>query len=214
MSRRPDIDGRQLLLASALELFSSYGVDAVSIRAVNRAAGLGPASVHYHFGTKDALVEGVLHVFGDQVITGVKERARDIENAEGPVTSRDLVAMLAQPYLELLTTHREDGHAWVRLVSRLLESDPDRILDRPSARSTWAAASKAYPEAAPSAVQRVMRMCFSLLVNQLAASGPHDGRPGHAQLDLELLVDFLSGGLDAALGARGGVDDARTRRTA
>ena len=78
MGRRPDIHGRELLLEAALKLFAEQGVEGVSIRAVNREAGLGPASVHYHFGTKEALVEAVLHRYGDTVIDGIKARAKEI----------------------------------------------------------------------------------------------------------------------------------------
>ena len=82
MGRRRDIDGRQLILAAALKLFAAQGVDAVSIRAVNREAGLGPASVHYHFGTKDVLVDAVLRVYGDTVISAVKARAAESARSE------------------------------------------------------------------------------------------------------------------------------------
>lgn len=197
MGRRPDIQGRELLLDAALRLFAEHGVDAVSIRAVNREAGLGPASVHYHFGTKEALLNAVLHVYGDTVIDAVKTRAKELAASDQPITSRDLVTMLAGPYLDLIASHQSEGRDWVRLVSQLLHSDPDRILDRPSAKSTWAAAARVFPDAAPSDVQRAMRMCFSLLVNQLALVGKP--RQGSVGLDVELLVDFLSGGLDAAL---------------
>jgi AcrR family transcriptional regulator len=199
MGRRRDVDGRQLILSAALKLFAEHGVDGVSIRAVNREAGLGPASVHYHFGTKEALVDAVLHVYGDTVISAVKIRAKEISSSEGLVTARDLVTMLADPYVELLRSHGPEGQAWLRLVSQLLQSDPDRILDRPSARTTWAAASRVYPDATPGDVQRAVRMCFSLLVNQLALGASAGRARGSLGLDLELLIDFLSGGLDAAL---------------
>src|SRR6266498_2054903 len=123
MGRRRDIDGRELLLGAALELFAEHGVEGVSIRAVNRAAGLGPASVHYHFGTKEALVDAVLHVYGDSVIDNVKARAKEIAASDEPVTARDLVTMLAQPYLNLMDAHTKSGRSWVRLVSQLLQSD-------------------------------------------------------------------------------------------
>jgi AcrR family transcriptional regulator len=67
MGRRPEIDGRELLLDAALRLFAEQGPEGVSIRAVNREAGLGPASVHYHFGTKEALLDAALHRYGDMV---------------------------------------------------------------------------------------------------------------------------------------------------
>ena len=78
MGRRPDIDGRELLLEAALKLFAEQGIEGVSIRAVNREAGLGPASVHYHFGTKEALLDAVLHRYGDVVIDRVKARAKEL----------------------------------------------------------------------------------------------------------------------------------------
>jgi AcrR family transcriptional regulator len=197
MGRRPGIDGRELILAAALKLFSEHGIDAVSIRAVNREAGLGPASVHYHFGTKEALVDAVISVHGTSVIETTNVRAREILASESPAAARDLVTMMAEPYLDVIAGSPRHGSAWVRVISSLLQSDPERILDRPSARLTWKAACMTYPEAAPATVERGMRMCLSLLVTQLARTA----RPGRnsGNVDLALLIDFLSAGLDGAL---------------
>jgi len=198
VGRRPDIDGRELLLEAALRLFAEQGVEGVSIRAVNREAGLGPASVHYHFGTKEALVEAVLHRYGDVVIDRTKQRAREISATDGTWEARDLVTMLAEPYIDLVATRDEQGRSWVRFVSQLLQQDPDRLLDRPSVRLIWGAAHRVYPDADPRDVQRAMRMCLILLVTQLSSTPP-GGRGG---LDIDLLIDFLSAGLDAALSRR------------
>lgn len=196
MGRRPDIDGRELLLEAALRLFAEQGIEGVSIRAVNREAGLGPASVHYHFGTKDALLDAVLHRYGDVVIESIKARAKDLAQEGAATDARDLVTMLAKPYLDLVASHDEHGRSWVRLMSQLLQQDPDRILDRPSARLTWSAAAQAYPRASSADIRRAMRMCLTLLVTQLAQS-PRGGRNA---LDVDLLIDFLVAGLDATLG--------------
>src|SRR3954467_2188023 len=110
MGRRPGIDGRELILTAALKLFSQEGIDGVSIRAVNREAGLGPASVHYHFGTKEALLDAVLHRYGDDVIERIKHRARELLEPGAASDARDLVTMLAEPYLDLLASRDEDGH--------------------------------------------------------------------------------------------------------
>ena len=48
------------LLDAAEVLFAERGIDAVSVRAVNAAAGANVAAVHYHFGSKDALLDAVL----------------------------------------------------------------------------------------------------------------------------------------------------------
>jgi len=209
MGRRPGIDGRELLLSAALRLFSEQGIDAISIRAVNREAGLGPASVHYHFGTKDALVEAVVHAYGEAVISTTKARAQEILKAGVPATARDLVTMLSEPYLDLMQAEPEKGVAWVRVISSLLQSQPDLILDRPSARLTWNAASRVYPDAEPEAVQRAMRMVFTLLVTQLAQA--RRSRRGIFSLDLDLLIDFLSAGLDAVLSQSEPVAGRRSR---
>ena len=197
MGRRQGVDGRELILAAALKLFSEQGIDGVSIRAVNREAGLGPASVHYHFGTKEALVDAVVRVYGDSVIETTKARAQAIMASDGPASARDLVTMLAEPYLDVMATHTQDGHAWVRVIGSVLQSAPQRVLDRRSARLGWAAASRVYPDAAPETIKRVMQMCGTLLVTQLATARRTPRKS--AALELELLIDFLSAGLDGVL---------------
>ena len=209
MGRRPGIDGRELLLAAALKLFSEQGIEGVSIRAVNREAGLGPASVHYHFGTKEALLDAVISTYGDSVAQATKARVRKIMEADGPVTARDLVTMMAEPYLDLIADQPQDGAAWVRVISGLLQSDPERIIDRSSARLSWTAAARVYPESAPETVRRAMRMCFTLLVTHLAHAGISSRKS--SSLDLDLLIDFLSAGLDGAL--RRPAPPRRARRT-
>ena len=209
MGRRRDIDGRQLLLDAALRLFATQGAEGVSIRAVNREAGLGPASVHYHFGTKEALLEAVLSVHSDTVNDQLRVRAREIARGDGPTTPRDLVLMLAQPHLDLMLREGRPGHDWVRLVSLQLQSHPSRILDRSSTKLTRAAAARVFPCAAADDVARAMRMCFTLLVTHLAHAGP-PRRRSTTSADLELLFDFLSAGLEATLGSRS--DDSRRDR--
>lgn len=199
MGRRPEIDGRELLLEAALKLFAEQGIEAVSIRAVNREAGLGPASVHYHFGTKEALLDAVLHTYGDVVIDRIKARAKELADPGARADARDLVTMLANPYLEAISSRDERDQAWVRLMGHLLQHDPDRLLDRPSIKLTWGAVANAYPQASSSDIQRATRMCLILLVTQVAQA-PRSGRNA---LDVDLLIDFLSAGLDAALGREG-----------
>lgn len=201
MGRRQDIDGRELLIAAALKLFAAEGLEGVSIRAVNREAGLGPASVHYHFGTKEALVEAVLHIHGDAIVEAIVSRAKELVAQEEPVTARDLVELLAQPYLDLMAAHTRTGHDWIKLISQTVQTDVGRVTPKASTKLASAAAARAYPDATPAARERAMRMCFTLLVTQLAQAGEPSKARGKSMSDLDLLIDFLSGGLDAALRA-------------
>lgn len=58
--RVPDADSPGLILDAAEELFARQGFDATSIRAVTRHAGMNPAAVHYHFGSKQVLLRALL----------------------------------------------------------------------------------------------------------------------------------------------------------
>ena len=50
---------RELLLTVAERLFAERGVDAVSLRAVMAEAGTNVAAIHYHFGSKEALIQAL-----------------------------------------------------------------------------------------------------------------------------------------------------------
>ena len=80
---------RKRLIKIAERLFAEQGVDAVSIRAVNAAAKLGAASIHYHFGSKEKLVEAVVLDQGQRVTERIRERSRALAEARNsrPPTS-------------------------------------------------------------------------------------------------------------------------------
>jgi AcrR family transcriptional regulator len=64
---------RRRLVSSAEQLFSEHGVDGVSLRAINAAADVGPAAVHYHFGSKQGLVEGpYVELLASQPVGGLR----------------------------------------------------------------------------------------------------------------------------------------------
>lgn len=65
---KPGSDTRKRLTISALELFAQDGIDAVSLRTINSAAGARNASaVHYHFGNKLGIIEAVIDFIKQQV---------------------------------------------------------------------------------------------------------------------------------------------------
>ena len=198
MGRRPDINGRELLMAAALRLFATEGIDAVSIRAVNRAAGLGPASMHYHFGTKEALVDAVAALHEDAVRTQVVARAEELAGRTGAstVTAADLVSMIAGPYLDLLDSHPADARDWIGLIDQLVHVDPRRGMDSPAADAARAAIARAYPHTSTVQADRALTTCFRLLISQLAH--PSTGR---ADPDLGFLLEFLGGGLESTMAA-------------
>jgi hypothetical protein len=110
--------------------------------------------------------------------------------------------MLASPYLDLMD-HQMDGVPWVQLVSRMIQSDPSRILDHSSTQLIRNAASSIYPDASRRDIDRAMALCVGLLVPRLVNMKQDRRRVP----DYELLIDFLTGGLDATLAVGRGHSD-------
>ena len=54
-----DLTGRARIRESALRLYAAYGAEAVSLRAVARAAGATPGLVPHHFGSRAGLYRAV-----------------------------------------------------------------------------------------------------------------------------------------------------------
>jgi AcrR family transcriptional regulator len=204
MSKRPDGEGKTLLINAALGLFATEGVDAVSIRAVNRAAGLGPASVHYHFSTKDALIDEVLHLYGDEVVASILRRSNELNEATDRPDPEQLIRVIVNAYLELLDSRGRDGANWIRLVNQYLSSDVDRVTNETAELAIAESVQHAYPTVPTVDIQRALALSIGVFVRELAnltedlLSTNPDSRD-RAAAHIEFLVHFLAGGISASL---------------
>lgn len=57
---RPSQEQDQALLAAGAQLYPQLGCAGLSVRRVAEAAGVNPAMVHYHFGSKDGFLRALL----------------------------------------------------------------------------------------------------------------------------------------------------------
>lgn len=64
---------RKLILDAAEHLFARHGINGVSLRTIVTRAGVNTAAIHYHFGSKDGLVEAV---FARRAVPIAEERMR------------------------------------------------------------------------------------------------------------------------------------------
>jgi len=108
---------RRLILA-AERLFAERGVEAVSLRAVMAAAGTNVASVHYHFGSKAALVEAVIKERSGRVSARRNEILDEITSSR-ELTARRLAEAFVYPVVE---TVNSGGTAWVTFIAGILAS--------------------------------------------------------------------------------------------
>ncbi|WP_255794363.1 TetR/AcrR family transcriptional regulator, partial [Mycobacteroides abscessus] len=106
----------QRLLNAAERLFAERGVDAVSLRAIMAAAGTNVASVHYHFGSKERLIEALLDRYLDQI---EKRRFALLDVAETARTLRAIAEAIVTPLAEIA---EEGSTAWLSTLGKLLIS--------------------------------------------------------------------------------------------
>ncbi|MCR6484939.1 TetR/AcrR family transcriptional regulator [Amycolatopsis sp. OK19-0408] len=109
----------QRLVAAAERLFAEHGVGAVSLRTVMQAAGTNVAAIHYHFGSKEGLLDAVLRSRLDQVAA---ERQAALPAVD--VTVADLAHAFVRPVVAVLEA---GGEHWIRLVGRLLATGDDGL---------------------------------------------------------------------------------------
>ena len=115
---------RERLIVTAERLFAERGIAAVSLREVNLAAGQrNTSSAHYHFGSKEALVEAILDL--RQVELGERRQRLydELTARETPPTVRDWVYVLVQPFVEFSARDSETRN-FVPFLAHLFVQPP------------------------------------------------------------------------------------------
>ncbi len=112
----PSVATRQALIKAAGELFAEYGIEGVTTRDIARAANENSGLIHYHFKSKENLVEAVLDFAtepwnGDPMGSFLKENERLFESAKG---QRKLVFGLVDLFIK--TIFKKDMPLWCGML--------------------------------------------------------------------------------------------------
>jgi AcrR family transcriptional regulator len=203
-------DTKYNLILSALELFAENGVDAVSMRTINNAAGTKNASaVHYHFGNKLGIVEAIVDFIKAELdtsrldaLTALERRVRDGETP----CCREILWAAFTPYWRLYTTPDYGRHA-LRFLARLqldMSNEIQEILNRDPhqiARRFDTLLAGALPDL-PRDVRRLRYLYFWTLMVQMFAGSGHLATTGFGDLraaTLQRRFDYLVGGMEGAV---------------
>lgn len=200
--RVADADSAALILDAAEELFARQGFDATSVRAVTRHAGMNPAAVHYHFGSKQVLLRALLE---RRIAPLNQERILLLDHASrsGGPRLEDILDAYLRPVL------RHAGVASGRLNSLLLGLPDDlrsELLDDLFSalhRRFHAALRQALPGLTSGEVEERFRYSIAVMIH--VASGEIDVYPSDAKAlprrnledRLRSIIDFLTHGLRA-----------------
>jgi AcrR family transcriptional regulator len=181
------------LLDAAERLFGEQGIDAVSLRAINSEAEMNPAAVHYHFGSREALIEAVLERRMAAVMARRAARLDALEAAREMPSHRAIAEAVVLPLAELLAETGAAGRRYVLFLERLAHtSAPElaRFVERrfgAGSRRLEALLMRTLPALPKAAARLRLAMAAELMIRGLAHGAPVAG-----------LVDFIAGGLAAA----------------
>jgi AcrR family transcriptional regulator len=116
----PSDTTRDRLLDTAERLFAQHGYQATTMRTVTTEAAANIAAVNYHFGSKQSLLEAVVH---RALAPVAEERRRRLDALEPDPSVEAIVDAIIGPLIERLDTEPEPAQV-MRLIGRLIV-DPD-----------------------------------------------------------------------------------------
>lgn len=187
---------RARLIGAAERLFAARGVDGVSLREINRAAGAkNTVAVQYHFGDRDGVVRAVLAKHWPEV--NARRHAMLDEHAASPDGGlRALAAALVRPLAAKLTDG-DGGPEYLQVYAELInvprtgEPDDDAVADRTDSVQRWRELVEPFLSKDAVRLHRrftVIRLAAAEL-GRRAASGPH----ADDRLFVSHLIDVVTG---------------------
>ena len=218
------LNTRERILNSAEVLFAEHGFERASLRALTAAAQVNLAAVHYHFGSKAALIRAI---FERRLAPLNAERLGELDALEDaargrPLTPAGIIEAFFGPVLRMSMNLESGGHRFIRLLGRahaesrpvireLLESAYVEVVER--FRAALYRALPQMPEKELAWRMHFMLGAMSYVIAgtdavQLIAS--YEVRKSeHPESVMKRIVPFLVAGLTAPLPDAG---TAKTRR--
>jgi len=201
---------RERILEVAERLFAEHGMSGVGLRAITTEAGVNLASIAYHFGSKDGLLEAL---FAQRAAPIAQERlrllARCYEATPSPTLEQILDAFL-RPALSLGVQPQFGGPAFVKLRARLA-TEPE-TLSRKILSKAFDLSSKKFIDAIAGALADLPRAeiewrfhfmlgaMFYTMANSGRIQALTNGRidPGNLTRALHHMIPFLAAGFRSA----------------
>ncbi len=114
------IDTKEVILDTAEKLIAERGIDAVSLRSITASAQVNLAAVHYHFGSKEALVQ---KVFERRITPLNRSRLAMLDDFEaqagdGELPVDDVLRALIEPAIRLYQDD-ERSRMFMRMCGRI-----------------------------------------------------------------------------------------------
>lgn len=124
-------DTKTLIMDTAERMIAEHGLKGVSNRAILSEAGVNSAALHYHFNSRDGLIEAIVVRYGRVPTKRRIQMVREFEAMGRTPTLAEVVDIIVDPVVHLLEEKGDAGRRFLRFIARL-QSDrtrPDRELE-------------------------------------------------------------------------------------
>ena len=197
---------REALLLAGERLIAEYGIDAVSLRQINTAAGQRNSSAaHYHFGSKEALIRAIFDYRMERVNRSRQLKLATIrEQSDGHPEPRQLVETFVYPIVEEIRDS-EGGSFYIRFLSQAI-SHPQTDTNKYSENLLANAASSAFKQlkqAVPGIPEPILGQRFGLMWEMIIHSLADRERDSELRAQSQHIDQdlFISNLIDTATGA-------------
>jgi AcrR family transcriptional regulator len=112
-------DTKTAIMDAAEITMAEHGVEGASIRAIVAKADANTAAIHYHFNSREGLVEAMIRRHGKFISPRRLEMIEEFDRAGDVPTPMDIVRFLIDPHIELLERKGEAGRRFLRFLARL-----------------------------------------------------------------------------------------------
>ena len=201
---------RERILVVGERLFAEEGFDAVSVRALTAAAKVNVASLHYHFGSKEGLLEAIFTARALPIAEARLAMLRECRAAPGrPPLLEQLLEAVLRPALTFRNDDGFGGMVFARLRARLAIAPQEfsrRVLSAAFDESSRAFID-ALTRALPDLPRRELEWRFHFLLGTMVYSMADGGRiqsitdgacdPRDGEETLRHLIPFLVAGFHA-----------------
>jgi AcrR family transcriptional regulator len=207
---QPALSVRERILEVAERMFAEHGMSGVGLRAITTEANVNLASIAYHFGSKDGLLEAL---FAQRAAPIAQERLRLLDQcfeASKSPALEDILDAFLRPALTLGVQPQFGGPAFVKLRARLATEPVTmtrKILSKAfdlSSRKFIDAIASALPKMPRAEVEWRFHFMLGAMFYTMADSGRiqalTSGRvdPGDVKRALHHMIPFLAAGFRSA----------------
>ena len=206
------LDTKQRILDVAERLFAENGFAGTSLRRIIAEAEVNLAAVHYHFHSKEGLLEAVLM---RRMVPLNQERlallgAAEQKTASAGATLEDILTAFVEPPMRLILHPSGEGRVFGKLIGRLHSETGGFFIELakrhfgPAAERFRNALHRALPELAPDQLQWRIHFAVGAMAHtlscwdQLEALSGGRLRPSNVESVAPILVGFISAGFRAA----------------